>query len=51
MNDLIKQIMAIIIGMALFSIGALSLLTLNPFGILIGIFGIHWLFQNLDKFV
>jgi hypothetical protein len=51
MNSEFKQFIAIIIGMALFSIGALSLITLNPFGILIGVFGIHWLFRNLDKFV
>ena len=51
MNSLIKQVMAIIIGITLFGIGALSLITLNPFGILIGFFGMHWLFQNLDKFV
>lgn len=51
MNSEFKQFIAIVIGMTLFSIGTLSLLTLNPFGILIGIFGIHWLWQNLDKFV
>lgn len=51
MTDLIKQVIAIIIGMTLFGISALSLITLNPFGILIGVFGIHWLWQNLDKFV
>ena len=51
MNSEFKQFIAIIIGMTLFSIGALSFITLNPFGVLVGIFGIHWLFQNLDKFV
>lgn len=51
MNSEFKQFIAIIIGMTLFSISALSLLTINPFGILVGIFGIHWLFKNLDKFV
>ena len=51
MNSLIKQVVAIIIGITLFGIGSLSLIMLNPSGILIGVFGMHWLFQNLDKFV
>ena len=51
MNSLIKQVVAIIIGITLFGICSLSLITLNPFGILIGVFGMHWLFQNRDKFV
>ena len=51
MNSEFKQVMAIIIGITLFGISYVSLLILNPFGILVGVFGIHWLFQNLDKFV
>lgn len=51
MNELFKQVLVILLGMVLFAIAVLSLFTLNPFGILIGVFGLHWLWQNLDKFV
>lgn len=51
MNSEFKQFIAIMIGMILMTVLILSLFTLNPFGILIGVFGIHWLFQNLDDFV
>lgn len=51
MNSELKQLIAIMLQMILTVIMLLSLFTINPFGILIGIFGIHWLWQNLDKFV
>lgn len=51
MNELIKGLAAIVLYFVLFGVSALSVFTLNPFGILIGVFGIHWLWQNLNKFV
>ena len=51
MNSELKQLIAIMLQMILTVIMLLSLFTINLFRILIGIFGIHWLWQNLDKFV
>lgn len=51
MNELFKQVLVILFGMVLFAIAVLSLFMLNPFGILIGVFGLHQLWQSLDKFV
>jgi hypothetical protein len=51
MNELFKQILIILLGMTLFAIAVLSLFMLNPFGILIGVFGLHWLWNNMDKLV
>lgn len=51
MNELFKQVLIILFGMGLFAVAVLSLFTLNPFGILIGVFGLHWLWNNMDKLV
>ena len=51
MNDLIKQVIALIVGMALCFVIGISMIMLNPFGLLIGVFGLQIFWNNVDKFV
>lgn len=51
MNSLIKQVIALIVGMTLFFVIGFSMIMLNPFGLLIGVFGLQIFWNNIDKFV
>ena len=50
MNDFIKQIIALIVVMMLFFVIGFSMIMLNPFWLLIGVFGLQIFWKNIDKF-